>query len=92
MKATLTASLNWYPLSPHVGQKGFRRCMIRNGSANTITISQRGGSSPPAVPNQTQDNMGFPILSGTQLIVSTQEMLWAATVNAGDEVHYEYLQ
>lgn len=92
MKTTLTASLTWYPLETHVGQKHFKRCMIHNQSGNTITITQRGGTGgTPAVPNVAGDNMGFPIAAGDKVIIPTQEKLYAACPGAAAQVlHYEY--
>ncbi len=91
MKTTLTTDLTWYPLEPHVGQNRFSRCLIRNGSAETITISQRGGSSPGPDPGVAADNMGFPLAPGTEVIVPTQEKLWAACAVAAQVLTYEYL-
>lgn len=90
MKRTLTTDLTWYPLEPHSGQKRFARCMIQNASAETITISQRGGTVPSADPGDSADNIGFPLASGERLIIPTQEKLWAACPVAAQVITYEY--
>jgi len=64
--------------------------MIRNTSAETITVSQRGGTIPSADPGVSADSMGFPIQSGDVVIVPTQEKLWAACAVAAQVLIYEY--
>jgi len=90
MKITLASGTTWYALAPHTGQAKWKRCAISNKSADTITVSQRGGSTPTPSAGVSADNMGFPIEAGQTLILPTQEVLWAACVTPSQSIYYEY--